>query len=228
MNRVAQTMGVVPALLADKIADFMVRLRQAEGFAQYAQVDMMDGLFVPTTSISIGELNSFHTALLFEVHLMVVDPLPYVTGITNPGLRRIVFHYESAVDPEACMRLIQQRGIGCGIAVKPETPLTELSALAEKADTLLFLAVDPGRYGSPFKPEVLQKVTLARKMYPGKKIAVDGGVSLENLESIWRTGADYVVVGSRIFLSNDPAINYRAFVRRVRELERGASATRPT
>ncbi len=220
------SMDIVPALLGYNIEDFMVRLRQAEAFTQYAQVDLMDGLFVPTTSIRAEELNGVETSLLFEVHLMVSDPLSYVKAISNPGLRKVVFHYESTVDQAACISLIQQRGLACGIAVKPETALAELGEISGKVDTLLFLAVDPGRYGSPFKPKVLKKVALTRKMYPDKTIAIDGGVSLENLESIWQAGVDYVVVGSRIFLSEDPAANYRAFVEKARKLDHRAGQTR--
>ena len=84
---------------------------------------------------------------------------------------------------------------------------------------LLFLTVDPGAYGSPFKVEVLKKIEEARRIFPNKVISVDGGVSLDNLKSFMYIGVDSVCVGRRIFLKGNPEENYRQFAKKLEECE---------
>lgn len=212
-------MEIVPALLAEEWDEFVARLRQAESFAEYVQVDLMDGIFVPTKSFEPERLSNIVTDLRFEIHLMVNDPVGCLRKVHNESLAGVVFHLEAATDPLDAIQHIEERGLEAGIAFRPETALNGFLPVAEQAKNLLFLTVDPGRYGSPFKPEVLDKVAAARALFPGKTISVDGGVSLENLGEICRAGADRVAVGSRIFVRGEPAENYRLFVERANGIE---------
>ncbi|MGE5237463.1 MAG: ribulose-phosphate 3-epimerase [Chloroflexota bacterium] len=211
-------MKIVPSLLAEDFDDFVDRLRKAEKFADYVQIDLMDGDFVPTKSFPPERLNSIETSLAFEVHLMVRDPLPHIEGIKHPGLRRIIFHVEADGNHAEAVASIQERGLSAGLAIKPETAIEDVRMALECADTLLFLTVDPCCYGSPFKSEVLEKIAEARPMFPGRTITVDGGVSLDNLNAFHDLGVDSACVGSRIFLTENPEESYRAFVKRAREL----------
>lgn len=211
-------MKIVPAVLAEKFDDFLVRLRQAEAFADYIQIDIMDGDFVPTRSFPPESLNSVSTALSFEIHLMVRDPIEVVSRLSHPALKKAIFHCESDGDHSATIETIRERGLSVGLAVKPGTGIEQFRESAGQVDTLLFLTVDPCCYGNPFKPEVLDKVVEARKIFPNKTIAVDGAVSLENLDLFLKSGIDYVCVGSRIFLQGDPAENYRHFVKKLKGL----------
>ncbi len=212
-------MKIVPALLAEDFDEFMARLRQAEAFTGYVQIDIMDGAFVPTRSFSPERLNAVTTPLSFELHLMVRDPLPLIERISNPGLRKILFHFESKARHADLIDTIHAGGLEAGLAIRPETAPEDFRAAAERADTLLFLTVDPGHYGSPFRPEVLEKIAAARRMFPDKTISADGGVSLDNLKDFLNRRVDYVCIGSRIFLKGNPGDNYRAFVQRLQDLE---------
>ncbi len=213
-------MKVVPSILAEKFDDFLLKLRQAESFTDFVQIDIMDGAFVETMSFPLEKINPVVTSLKYEVHLMVNDPMSFISRIEHPGLKRVIFHFEAGGNP-GLIRKIRERGLAPGLAIKPETGLDDFRSIAEQVDTLLFLTVDPCCYGHPFKPEVLKKVSEARKAFADKIIAADGGVSLDNLEMFFNAGVDYVCVGSRIFLNGDPGENYRRFNEKLRELERG-------
>ena len=76
--RAAPPIRIVPAVLAETWEDFAVRIRQAEVFADYVQVDMMDGAFVPSRSFAPEMLARLETRLSFEAHLMVADPLDWL------------------------------------------------------------------------------------------------------------------------------------------------------
>jgi len=211
-------MKVVPAVLAEKFDDFVKRLRQAESFTDYVQVDLMDGVFVETRSFPPKKINSVETPLSFEVHLMAEDPLGFLKGMEHPGLKKVIFHCETGVNHLDLVSIIRERGLASGVAIKPETELAQCRGIAEQVDTLLFLTVDPCCYGSPYKPEVLRKIVEARKLFPAKVISADGGVSLDNLKDFFDAGVDYACVGSRIFLQKDPAESYRLFAHKVQEL----------
>lgn len=212
-------MKIVPAILAENYEDFLMRLRQAESFTDYVQIDLMDGSFVPSLSFPAENLNSVRTSLAFEVHLMVKHPFAYMSRIFNPSLKKVIFHFESDVKHLDFIDQMKKRGVDVGMAIKPETEINEFKEIAELADTLLFLTVDPCCYGNPFKPEVIEKIIKARHVLKNKIIAADGGVSLDNLKLFTEAGLDYACVGSRIFLKGNPAKNYELFLEKLAELE---------
>jgi ribulose-phosphate 3-epimerase len=212
-------MKIVPAILAENYDDFLGRLRLAESFADYVQIDIMDGSFVPTLSFPAQELNKVKTSLSFEVHLMVKHPFAFMSRIFNPNLKKVIFHFESDVKPFDFIEQMKKRGLDVGMAIKPETTIDLFEKTAEMLDTLLFLTVDPCCYGNPFKPEVVEKIRKARLMFKNKTMAADGGASLDNLKLFVEAGLDYVCVGSRIFLKGDPARNYKLFQEKLAEFE---------
>jgi ribulose-phosphate 3-epimerase len=212
-------MKIVPAILAESFNDFILRLRQAESFAGYVQIDFMDGFFVPSNSFSAEKINSISTPLHFEVHLMVKHPSAFMSRISNPHLEKVIFHFESDVKHLDFINRIKENGIGAGMAINPETKISEFRDIAGHVDTLLFLTVEPGQYGSPFRSDVLKKIEESRRIFPDKIISVDGGVSIENLRLFFELGVDYVCVGSRIFLTCKPEENYKLFKKRLAELE---------
>jgi len=212
-------MKIIPAILAENCDAFDLMIQQAESFTDYVQIDMMDGDFVPSVSFSPDKLNHLRTSLAFEVHLMVRHPSAYISGIDNPGLKKVIFHFESDVNHDDFIDQMKKRGLSVGVAVKPETELKAFEKVVEKIDSLLFLTVSPGAYGSPFRPEVMDKIRKTRRMFDDKELSADGGVSLENLKSFIEAGLDSVCVGSRIFLQGDPGKNYAMFVKKLKELE---------
>jgi len=210
---------IVPAVLAENYDDFVSRLRQAESFTDYIQVDLMDGTFVPSLSFPGEKLKNIKTSIDFEIHLMVKHPAAYMSGIDNPNLKKVIFHFESDVKHLDFIEQMRKRGIDIGLAIKPETEIEEFKSIAENVNTLMFLTVDPCCYGNPFKSEVMEKIGKARHMFKDKILSADGGVSLENLRLFLEAGIDYVCVGSRIFLGENPAKNYEIFVKKLAEIE---------
>lgn len=213
-------MKIVPAILAERFDEFLYRLKQTESFADYVQIDLMDGVFVPTTSFPAEKLNSVTTSLSVEIHLMVKHPAAFMSRINNPSLKKVIFHFESDVKHLDFIGQMKKRDFDVGLVVKPETEIKSFKKLAEYVDTLMFLTVDPCCYGNPFRSEVMEKIKEARVIFRNKTISVDGGVSLENLGSFYDLGIDYVCVGSRIFLKGNPEKNYKMFIEKLAEIER--------
>jgi ribulose-phosphate 3-epimerase len=204
-----QRIRVVPAILTDDPGVLGKLVSQAETFTDYAQIDVMDGEFVPSRSVTCAQIAGLKIKIKWEAHLMVMRPEDCLGDFRRAGARGIVFHYEATATPENIIRKIKKLGMRAGLAVNPETPITAIARLVDKVDNVLFLAVNPGFYGARFIPDVLEKIVEFRKAYPETETGIDGGIKESNIAQIARTGVDVIYVGSAIFLQPDPAESYR-------------------
>lgn len=200
---------VVPAILTESPEALAGMVRGAQTYAEFVQVDIMDGRFVPSRSIVCRDIAALQPKLRWEAHLMVRQPGEQVQPFARAGAERIVFHFEAAADPRRTIELIRREGVGAGLAVNPETPLAAVLPLVDSVDSVLFLTVHPGFYGAKFLPEVLDKVAELHARRPALEIGVDGGIKEGNVAEVARLGVDYICVGSAIFMQPDPAEAYR-------------------
>lgn len=200
---------VIPAILTDDPKTLEKIVHQAESFTNYVQFDIMDGLFVPSHSISYENLANLSTKLSWEAHLMVQSPENYLEAFKKAGAEKVVFHYEATVSPRDTISRSRTLGLKVGLAVNPETPVPAILPLVAEVDSVLFLTVNPGFYGSQFIPEVLDKVAELRRRQPVVEIGVDGGIKESNIVQVARAGADTIYVGSAIFLQPQPGESFR-------------------
>lgn len=204
---------IVPAILTDDPLALRDMVRRAEGFASWVQFDIMDGLFVPSRSIGSQDIVGTTPGFPWEAHLMVRAPGGYIKEFARAGAKRIIFHYEAAEHPHAIAESVRSVGVGAGLALSPDTPVSVISpALASKLDCVLFLSVYPGFYGQPFIPEVLDKVRNLHQRFPGLVLGIDGGIKEGNIAEVAQAGADEICVGSAIFGQDDPAEAYKRLV----------------
>jgi ribulose-phosphate 3-epimerase len=199
---------VTPAILANDAESFKSLVVSAETFADYAQIDIMDGRFVPSTGITPDELRSVRTILRTEAHLMVEKPEEWLEAIGDFGSDEVIIHFEAVKEPRRILDLIRATAFRAGLAINPQTTVAEFSDLAADVDSVLFMAVNPGFYGAPFIPEVMEKVRELRGMFPTLAISVDGGMNEETTLLAKQAGADTVCVGSAIFKADDPGAAY--------------------
>jgi ribulose-phosphate 3-epimerase len=203
-----QNIRIVPAILANDAAALEKYVRQAEKFTDFAQVDIMDGDFVPSRSVSYQDVAALKPKFRWEAHLMVQHPEDYLEGFKGAGAKKIVFHFEAKTDIEKTISRIKQLGIQAGLAVNPRTTIKDFAPLVDKVDSVLFLSVEPGFYGAQFIPAVLDKIVEFRKTYSKVTTSIDGGVKEDNIKEIARTSVHEICVGSGIFNQSDPAAAY--------------------
>ncbi len=208
---------VVPAILTDDVQALETMVRQAETFTDWVQFDIMDGKFVPSGSISYRHLASLPMKLGWEAHLMVEHPEDYLEDFQRAGAQKVVFHYEATRSPEEVISLARGLGLGVGLAINPDTPISAILPLADKVDSVLFLSVYPGFYNRAFIPEVLDKVTRFGTACAGTEIGIDGGIKENNIATVAQAGADIIYVGSAVFLQKNPGVSYRHLVALARE-----------
>jgi ribulose-phosphate 3-epimerase len=205
----ADSARIVPALLTDSKAELAEMVRLANSFADFVQIDVMDGLFVPSTSIDADDLRMLEIRFRWEAHLMVSRPTEHIDSFVKAGAERVTIHAEANEDVRNAVSLARRMGVRVGLALSPKTAVAEVEPLLPLVDSVLLLTVEPGYYGSPFLPEVLSKVGRVRAAHPGLSVAVDGGVKEQNLLEVADTGVDEICVGSAIFRAQDAAAAYR-------------------
>jgi len=200
---------VVPAILTEDPKALETMVRQAEGFTTYVQFDIMDGRFVPSRSITCEHLATLPMKLSWEAHLMVDSPEDYLEDFRQAGAQKVVIHYEASSSPREVISQAKGLGLRVGLAVNPETPVSAIHSLVNEVESVLFLTVHPGFYGSQFIPEVLDKVVELRNTGSGVEIGVDGGIKEGNIAQCARIGVDVIYVGSAIFLQPQPGESFR-------------------
>ena len=200
---------IVPALLTDNKQQFDQMLKSCASFVDLVQIDIMDGIFVPSTSISTQDIESASISIKSEAHLMVVDPLSWLKSFKSLGTERIIYHFEIDADHSKIIQSIRNEGFQVGIAVNPPTSIEKFEKLVNLVDSVLFMSVNPGFYGAPFIPEVLDKIRTFKGKYPDKLTGIDGGVKLENVRTVADSGVDYICVGSAILKAQDPSLAHK-------------------
>ena len=181
-----------------------------DGGADLIHLDIMDGHFVPKISFGPDIVRSIKskTSLPLNIHLMVENPERQLEPFIEAGGDIITVHYETCKHLDRVIQTITERGVKCGLALNPATPLNLLEYVINKIDLLLIMTVNPGYGGQRFIPEMFSKITKAKEMINASpkliELEVDGGVNLDNLPLVIKAGADIVVVGQTIFKSSNP------------------------
>ena len=197
---------IAPSILSADLTKLQEEVESIEPFSDWLQVDVMDGQFVDNLSFGAPVIKNLKTQLLIDAHLMVEDPQERVQEFLDAGARNITFHAEAVQGTDARKALIQairDGGATAGIAINPETPLSEVEDVLGEVDLLLVMSVHPGFGGQKFIEDVLEKVSAAREKFPDLMIQMDGGVDDQTAPNCIKAGANNLVSGSFIFKSPD-------------------------
>lgn len=217
---------IAPSILAADFARLDQEIQAVKrGGASVIHLDVMDGHFVPNISFGPPVIHAIRQAtdLFLDTHLMIEDPDRYVADFVKAGAQRLTIHQEACRHLNRSLQLIRDHDILPGVAINPATPVSLLEEVVDLVDLVLVMSVNPGFGGQKFLPSALLKMRqldrIRRERGLHFHIEVDGGIGLENVQDVVRSGCDIVVAGSSVFGKGDPAANVEALRQAVEQAQ---------
>ena len=205
----------------DKIIKTIYNLETAK--IDYFHIDVMDGIFVEnnTTEKMIEYCNYLNniTNIPLDIHLMVEDVKKYVDMFLpyNPNI--ITIHYESVIDKNELLNIldyIKLNNCKAGIAIKPDTDISEIYDILKNVHLVLVMTVEPGKSGQKLIEKTVDKIKKLLQYIKNSNLDViieaDGGINMQNIKLLTEAGTEIVVSGKGIINTD----NYKETIKNMK------------
>ena len=175
--------------------------------ADMYHLDVMDGKFTKYKTIDYEYFDQLRekSPLLFDAHLMVVEPQKVLNKYIKSAANIITLHYESFTDKELMVEMlkkIKNANKLVGLAIDLDTKIEVIDEYIKYLDLVLIMSVKAGKGGQEFDSSALKKIKYVRKLNSEILIEVDGGINDKTGAQCVKAGADILVAGSYIY-NND-------------------------
>ena len=201
---------ISPSILSADFARLADAVQQVEAAgADWIHVDVMDGHFVPNLTVGPPMVEALRkvTTLPLDVHLMMTNPDEFIPEFVKAGADILTVHVETCPHLHRTIQSIKEHGVKAGVSLNPATSATTLEHTLGDVDLVLVMSVNPGFGGQKFIDSTLDKIRQIRAMISASKgspyLEVDGGITVKNVTSVLKAGANVLVAGSAIFGSDN-------------------------
>lgn len=211
--------SIVPALLSNRISDYIHQAEEYASFSQLIHIDIMDGIYVieksPTFEMIIDQIKDI--SVEYSIHLMHAQPLTLLDVLAQfPAISLVYLHIE-LVDASI---FTKKYPFKIALVVNPNTDIALYQELLMQAEVIQIMTVYPGRQGSPFIAESLNHITNIRDMGFKGKIHVDGHINEETIPIIASYGVDLLNVGSAFSQSNSRYYTYQTLTQLFKQYQK--------
>lgn len=207
---------IIPGILEKEWSEIEKKIEAVKGFARTIHIDLIDGKFADDmTWMDPTPFAKYTQDMVFEVHMLVEDPIQYLKPFADAGFRRFIGHIEKMPDVAAFVAEGELYG-EVGLAIDGPTTLEKLTAFPEDLDMVLIYTADQAGFShKPFMSERLEKVKKLRAQAAYLPIEIDGGVSPEAIAQAQQAGATRFVTTGFLFESGSPETQFELLVKAV-------------
>ncbi|MDQ5972209.1 MAG: ribulose-phosphate 3-epimerase [Patescibacteria group bacterium] len=198
---------VCPTILAKDLSTYQAQLKRVKGLAKRVQIDLTDGVFAPTKTVSLEEI-SWPPGLLVDLHLMYQDPTKWMRQIVQAKVHMVIVHAEADGNFVAFAKILRKLKVKVGVALLPETPASAIKPALEYIDHVLIFSGELGKFGGTADLNLLIKAQALKQLKPSLEIGWDGGVNENNIHLLAAGGIDVLNVGGAIQKASNPAAAY--------------------
>ena len=203
-------MRIAASLLSADFAHLADEIKHVtDAGVEQIHIEVGDGVFSPNITIGAPVVKSLRkvTDAVLEAHLMTIKPEEKIVEFAQAGADLITFHIEATDQAQSVIHKIKGAGSRAGVALNPATPLCMIEELLYDVDVVLLMTAIPGASGQPLLKNSLDKVKRLHKIIRENDyeclLEVDGGVNIENAQSLREAGANILVAGTAIYDSTD-------------------------
>lgn len=202
---------IAPSILSADFGKLNEEIAQVERETAFLHIDVMDGHYVPNITFGIPVVQSIRktSKMVFDVHLMVSNPMEFFEPFAKAGADMLTFHIETVEDSDQAIAAIRKLGKRVGMSIHPDTPIEKILPYVTKCDLILVMSVRPGFGGQSFMEDSLARIAKVREVVDAASadtiISVDGGICDQTAGRVVQAGANYLVAGSAVFSNDDHA-----------------------
>ena len=196
-------MQVIPAILEKDFLEAEKKIGQVLGLSRWIQIDTIDGKFHPEKSFELELINSLRNeseGTLWEIHLMVKEPISWIEKCDFVGASRILGQVEMMANRKEFIKKVRDKGIEAGLAFDIET---KIDNIPEETEVVLLMGRKSGFEGGKLNEIIFEKIKQLKNIRDNNnlsfQIALDGGINKENIEKVKLAGVDIAYCGGAIF-----------------------------
>ncbi|GHU09342.1 hypothetical protein FACS189431_7250 [Alphaproteobacteria bacterium] len=202
---------IAPTILVENPEAYKEKVVQLHEFAERVQIDITDGEFAPSNTISETQV-WWPTEWQADLHMMVKEPSQHLDALIKIHPNLVIFHVEVEEDLLPTLKKLKDNDIQTGVALLRPTFPASASQYIEVVDHVMIFSGDLGHQGGKASLLQLEKVHLIKAINQEVEIGWDGGANLDNVFNIASAGVDVINVGGAIERASDPAAMYNTLL----------------
>jgi ribulose-phosphate 3-epimerase len=200
---------ITPSILNADFSRLNEEIDSIAAVSDLLHLDVMDDIFVPNFTFDFEAASTIisESSLAVDAHLMVADVDLIAVQYAELGCASVTIHAEATQNIPQTLKNIRKAGSRSSLGIKPNTQIEDYAQYLDLVDMFLIMTVEPGFGGQKFMENMMEKVRKTRTIIGDRPIwlQVDGGISMQTIETALEAGADTFVVGSAVFNAPDPA-----------------------
>jgi len=220
-------MKTIPTLLTLDRFELSDQLELFQKYYDRIQIDIADGILVPNVTTQIEELSELIAQDNVEIDLKTSFDFHLMVKQYKVELEKIINLREQKVNVNTVLinallfpkidKLSKEYNFSIGLDIFPNA---QIDAIALHYDltaikSIQIMTVQPGFQGSPFLPEMLNKITQLRDHHYSGEILIDGGVNSKTLSTIQscKNPPDIICIGSFLTKADEDLGNRVEFLK---------------